>query len=131
MHGTQISTSAYGNRFTFQGREYLAAVNVYDFRSRAYSPDLGRFLQMDPIGFGGGNSLYRFVGNNPVTGTDPTGRLIVYIAFASAPGLPLRRVRTIKSTFLEPRQIQISKTCKRVPPSRLNNRADLRNYLMS
>jgi RHS repeat-associated protein len=71
--GTQISSSAYGNRFMFQGREYLAAVNTYDFRNRAYSPDLGRFLQMDPIGFGGGNHLYRFVGNNPVTGRDPVG----------------------------------------------------------
>ena len=68
-----ISTSAYGNRFFFQGREYIAALNIYDFRNRAYSPDLGRFLQMDPSGFNGGNNLYRFVGNNPVTGTDPMG----------------------------------------------------------
>jgi RHS repeat-associated protein len=71
--GTQIATSAWGNRFLFQGREYLAAVNVYDIRNRAYSPDLGRFLQMDPIGFGGGNNLYRFVGNNPCAFTDPNG----------------------------------------------------------
>jgi RHS repeat-associated protein len=88
MHGTQISTSAYGNRFTFQGREYLAALNVYDFRNRAYSPDLGRFLQMDPIGFGGGNNLYRFVGNNPVSNTDPSGELIAYLAYAAAGGGP-------------------------------------------
>jgi RHS repeat-associated protein len=60
----------------FQGREYIAALNVYDFRNRAYSPDLGRFLQMDPIGFKGGNHLYRFCGNNPVTATDPTGQSI-------------------------------------------------------
>lgn len=71
--GALISTSAYGNRFMFQGHEYIAAVNLYDFRARAYSPDIGRFLQMDPIGFAGGNSLYRFVNNNPVTGTDPLG----------------------------------------------------------
>lgn len=77
--GKQIATSAYGNRFMFQGREYLASVNVYDFRSRAYSPDLGRFLQMDPIGFGGGNNLYGFVGNNPVSGRDPSGLIPGYL----------------------------------------------------
>ena len=77
--GTQISTSPYGNRLLFQGREYLAALNIYDFRNRAYSPDLGRFLQMDPVGFGGGNNLYRFAGNNPVTGTDPQGLYEMYL----------------------------------------------------
>jgi|GEM_PF-3372081 len=68
-----LSASTVGNRFYFQGREYLAGVGVYDFRNRAYSPVLGRFLQMDPIGFGGGNNLYRFAGNDPVNSADPLG----------------------------------------------------------
>src|SRR5580692_8174542 len=34
----------------------------------------GRWLTEDPIGFAGGDrNLYRFVGNNPVAKTDPSG----------------------------------------------------------
>jgi RHS repeat-associated protein len=68
-----LSTSSVGNRFYFKGREYLTGLGIYDFRNRAYSPSLGRFLQMDPIGFAGGNNLYRFAGNDPVNRGDPLG----------------------------------------------------------
>jgi RHS repeat-associated protein len=67
-------TSAFGNRFMFTGREYLSQLGIYDYRNRAYHPGLGRFLQIDPIGFGGGDAnLYRYVGNNPVNRSDPSG----------------------------------------------------------
>jgi hypothetical protein len=47
---------------------------LYDLRNRFYSPDLGRFLQPDPIGFAGDPSnIYRYVGNNPVNRSDPSG----------------------------------------------------------
>lgn len=68
-----LSGSTVGNRFYFQGREYLAGLGIYDFRNRAYSPAIGRFLQMDPIRFAGGSNLYRFAGNDPVNGGDPLG----------------------------------------------------------
>lgn len=43
-----------------------------------YSPYLGRFLEEDPIGFeGGDDNLYRFVGNNPMDRTDPSGEYYV------------------------------------------------------
>lgn len=39
-----------------------------------YSPNLGRWLQNDPIGFEAGDpNLYRFEGNGPANETDPTG----------------------------------------------------------
>ena len=39
-----------------------------------YSPALSRFIQEDPLGFDAGDeNLYRFVGNDPVSYTDPTG----------------------------------------------------------
>jgi RHS repeat-associated protein len=66
--------SWYGNRFMFTGREYFPELGLYDYRNRFYSPPLGRFLQSDPIGFGGGDSnLFRYCGGDPVNRGDPFG----------------------------------------------------------
>jgi hypothetical protein len=41
-----------------------------------YDPSIGRWLEEDPIGFEGGDSnLNRYVGNDPVNATDPSGLL--------------------------------------------------------
>ncbi|TAN36680.1 MAG: hypothetical protein EPN23_07675, partial [Verrucomicrobia bacterium] len=62
-----LSSSAYGNRFLFTGREWLAELGLYDYRNRIYSPMLGRFVQTDPMGFLAGDvNIYRYCGNNPV-----------------------------------------------------------------
>ena len=45
--GTVLTASAYGNRFLFTGREWIAELAVYDYRNRIYSASLGRFLQTD------------------------------------------------------------------------------------
>ena len=76
--GNPLTTSAIGNRFMFTGREWLKEVGLYDYRNRAYSQDLGRFLQTDPIRFDAGDvNLYRYVGNNPLNSVDPNGTLNV------------------------------------------------------
>jgi hypothetical protein len=38
-----------------------------------YSPNWGRFLQPDPIGYAGGNNLYAYVQNDPLDRIDPFG----------------------------------------------------------
>ena len=68
------TSSWLGNRFMFQGREYLSELGIYDYRHRHYNPALGRFLQKDPLGFGGGDAnLFRYCGGDPVNGSDPAG----------------------------------------------------------
>ncbi len=71
--GNVISTSAYGNRFLFQGREYDYTTQLYNFRARWYDPETGRWLSNDPIGISGGLNLYAFCGNDPVNFVDPIG----------------------------------------------------------
>jgi len=71
---TVITASAFGNRFLFTGREWIRRIGIYDYRNRVYSPDLGRFLQTDPIRFDAGDlNIYRYVGNNAVNWVDPSG----------------------------------------------------------
>ncbi len=40
---------------------------------RYYDPAIGRFLQRDPIGIGGGSNVYAYVGSAPTTAVDPSG----------------------------------------------------------
>jgi RHS repeat-associated protein len=53
---------------------YLHAVSGLNFsRTRAYDSTLGKWTSVDPIGEQGGLNLYGYVGNDPVTTTDPSG----------------------------------------------------------
>ena len=66
-NGQVITVSALGNRFLFTGREWITKANLYDYRNRQYSATMGRFLQTDPVSFGGGDAnLYRYVANKPI-----------------------------------------------------------------
>ena len=72
--GTPRAESALGLRFLFTGREWLASLALYDYRHRVYSPSLGRFLQMDPLGFAAGEYvLYTHVSNSPLFQRDLFG----------------------------------------------------------
>lgn len=64
---------ALGNPWTFAGREWDAESGLMHYRNRAYSPDLGRFLQSDPAGYADGMNLYAYAGNNPLSFADPYG----------------------------------------------------------
>ena len=72
--GTPRSESPLGIRFLFTGREWRSSLALYDYRHRLYSPSLGRFLQMDPLGFAAGNvNVYGCCANNPINSIDPLG----------------------------------------------------------
>jgi RHS repeat-associated protein len=69
-----LSASAYAWIYLHQGSRWDSTSGLYDRRGRVYSPTLGRWLQVDPIGFAAGDrDLYRFVANSPIGDTDPSG----------------------------------------------------------
>ena len=66
--GTSTATIGY------TGQIWDANAGLYNFRNRWYDPKIGKFLSQDPSGFTAGDAnLYRYVGNSPLSFTDPTG----------------------------------------------------------
>jgi len=59
--------------FGYAGMYYHAASGLSLTLFRAYDPDLGRWLNRDPIAERGGLNLYGYVGNEPVNRVDPLG----------------------------------------------------------
>src|SRR5437764_1502212 len=89
--GNLLAQSSYGNRFMFQGRDYLKEPGLYDYRNRFYQFALGRFLQPDPIGFAGDSSnLYRYCGNDSGNGPDPYGLVESGGSGGGKPPVPLQ-----------------------------------------
>jgi RHS repeat-associated protein len=56
-----------------QGSVCAENVDSSYYRARYYDPSAGRFLNEDPIAFGGGIDFYRYVMNSPVNKIDPRG----------------------------------------------------------
>lgn len=84
--GTVVSSYAYdawGNRtllsgtdlatFGYTGHYYHKETDLVFTLFRIYDPELGRWLNRDPIGEAGGVNLYGYVSNNPINFVDPFG----------------------------------------------------------
>lgn len=94
-------------RFGFAGRDMEPAGGLNYNRHRYYSPDQGRFISQDPIGFAGGDAnLYRYVGNKPTMATDPSGlwewsdnwfTSFTYVAGQAGVGLAQGAANTVNS----------------------------------
>ncbi|NOT71746.1 MAG: RHS repeat-associated core domain-containing protein [Hyphomicrobium sp.] len=57
----------------FPGQWFQLESGLHYNWHRHYDPSLGRYTQPDPLGFVDGPSVYAYVGNAPVQGSDPEG----------------------------------------------------------
>jgi RHS repeat-associated protein len=73
--GPQLDGNPYTTQpFQWQGRPTVSN-NLYDFRARIWSTELGTFLQPDQYGYlSRGGTLWSWPGNNPFRWRDPSGR---------------------------------------------------------
>ena len=57
----------------FPGQYYDVGTNQFYNHNRFYNPELGRYMEADPIGLEGGLNPYAYAGSNPVMNVDPRG----------------------------------------------------------
>jgi RHS repeat-associated protein len=71
-YGNVLAGAGVGG-YAFTGREWDPETGLFYYRARYYEPNLGRFVQSDPIGLHGGINTYLYVRATPVLYTDPLG----------------------------------------------------------
>jgi RHS repeat-associated protein len=69
---TTVSGASSTNALQYTGRENDGD-GLYYYRARHYSPEYGRFISNDPIGFLGGINEYSYALSNPTNHRDPVG----------------------------------------------------------
>ncbi len=74
LNASYVQTSSSATDDVGYGGYYEdAGTKMYQVRNRFLHPGLGRWINRDPIGYGGGNNLYGYVNGNPVNGVDYFG----------------------------------------------------------
>lgn len=65
-------------RFGYTGQAWLPELGMWYYKARIYNPEnnVARFMQSDPIGYGGGMNMYAYVGGDPVNLIDPSGKTV-------------------------------------------------------
>jgi len=69
----KTETASIVNPWQYEGAFYEPESGIYLMGARYYAPQLGRFLQQDPLGGG-----YAYAGSDPCNNSDPTGLRTCY-----------------------------------------------------
>ncbi len=82
------SSGSLTNPFQYTAREFDPETSLYYYRARYYDPNVGRFLNEDPMRFRAGVNFYRYVNNRVTDLTDPYGLTCFAGGFQLHPGSP-------------------------------------------
>jgi RHS repeat-associated protein len=98
------TNSAVDCLFGYTGRAFDSNTGLQNNLNRWYDVSIGGWISKDPIGFGGGDTnLYRYVGNNPTNGSDPSGLQdpsgMVQIADQIAQEIEARAKKAVAATY--------------------------------
>jgi RHS repeat-associated protein len=85
----------------FPGQQYDAETGAHYNYFRDYEPTIGRYLQSDPIGLGGGLSTYGYASFDPLRNLDPFGeQAIVFLPPIFSIGGPLGAIAGIGLSYI-------------------------------
>jgi RHS repeat-associated protein len=83
-YGIADSGNLNAERFQYTGQAFIPELGMYYYKARMYSATLGRFMQVDPVGYTGGVNLYGYVNDDPLNASDPTGTTCTRTAVSQA-----------------------------------------------
>jgi RHS repeat-associated protein len=83
-YGAQLPSSTGTEKISYTGKPHDAQLGITNFGARQYDPEIGRFLNVDPVGFVESNPMsfnrYLYVNNNPYKYVDPDGEFLNFVA---------------------------------------------------